>query len=318
VSVRRRPAAAWATRGALALALLGASPAAAQDSSPLAWAARLENSYRITPNVTYLSGPNWSSHLDLFLVKGSPRPVPTLLFIHGGGWANLSKELRTIAILPYLEMGMNVVNVEYRLLKVAPAPAAVEDCRCALRWVVERAKEYNVDVDHVVMAGESSGGHLALMTGMATAAAGFDGRCQGAAEPAVAAIVNWFGISDMTDLLQGPNLKPYAVAWLADAPERERLATRLSPVTYVRKTGVPPILTIHGDADSTVPYAQSVRFHRALTDAGVPNDLLTIAGGKHAADCCDIPQRTMAYVKIRDFLIQHHVLSAATATTARP
>lgn len=311
---------AWArqTRFCAAIVLLSASPAFAQDAGSLAWAARLENTYRIIPNVTYLSGPNWASQLDLYLVRGSARPMPTLLFMHGGGWANLSKELRTIALLPYLEMGMNVVNVEYRLLRVAPAPAAVEDCRCALRWVIQHAKDYNVDLDRIVMAGESSGGHLALTAGMVPTAAGFDGRCQGTGELGVAAIVNWFGISDLNDLLQGPNLKPYAVAWLAEAPERERLARSLSPITYVRSTGVPPILTIHGDADPTVPYAQSVRFHRALTDAGVPNELLTIPGGKHAADCCDIPQRTMAYLKIREFLIQHHVLPAAIPTAARP
>jgi acetyl esterase/lipase len=77
-------------------------------------------------------------------------------------------------------MGMNVVNVEYRLASIALAPAAVEDCRCALRWVIQHAKEYGIDANRIVVSGESSGGHLALMTGMLPASAGLDRQCPGA------------------------------------------------------------------------------------------------------------------------------------------
>ena len=69
-------------------------------------------------------------------------------------------------------------------------------------------------------------------------------------------------------------------------------------MTYVRN-GLPPILTIHGDADPTVPYIQSVRLHKALTDARVPNELMTMQGGKHGFDCCTAAQRVNAYQKIR-------------------
>ncbi len=68
--------------------------------------------------------------------------------------------------LPWLEMGWNVVNVEYRLGGVAAAPGVVEDCLCALRWVVGHAAEYRIDPARIVVMGDSSGGHLALMTGM--------------------------------------------------------------------------------------------------------------------------------------------------------
>ena len=127
----------------LIVALLASSSwsAAAQDS-PLAWAARLENSYRIVPNVTYLTASNVEAKVDLFVTRTPDKPLPTMVYIHGGGWTGGTKESRSVAILPYLDMGMNVVNVEYRLARVAQAPAAVEDCRCALRWVIQNAKQY--------------------------------------------------------------------------------------------------------------------------------------------------------------------------------
>jgi dipeptidyl aminopeptidase/acylaminoacyl peptidase len=69
-----------------------------------------------------------------------------------------------------------------------------------------------------------------------------------------------------------------------------------------------------------VPYTQSVRLHKALTDDGVPNELMTIPGGKHGINCCTLMQRTDAYSKIREFLTRHHVLDGAKppSTAARP
>jgi len=294
-----------------------ASPARAQDS-PLAWAARLEIEYRIVPNVTYLTSSNYESKLDLYVTRTADKPLPTLIWIHGGGWTGGVKESAT-GIPAYLAMGMNVVNVEYRLARTASAPAAVEDCRCALRWVIQHAKEYGIDVNRLVVSGGSAGGHLALTTGMLPASAGLDRQCPGPDNLKVAAIVNWFGISDVNELLDGPNMKAYAVAWLGSALDRDQIAKRVSPLTYVRP-GVPPILTIHGDADPTVPYTQSVRLHKALADAGVPNELMTMAGGKHGYACCTPAQRVQAYAKIREFLVRQHVLEApkAPATAQGP
>ncbi len=280
----------------------------AQDS-PLAWAVRFENEYRIVPNLTYLTASNYDAKLDLYVTRTPDKPLPTLIWIHGGGWTGGTKE--SYAGIPaYLAMGMNVVNVEYRLARVAQAPAAVEDCRCALRWVIQHAKEYGIDVNRLVVSGGSAGGHLALTTGMVPASAGLDRQCPGPDNLKVAAIVNWYGISDVNELLDGPNMKAYAVTWLGSATDRDQIAKRVSPLSYVR-AGLPPVFTIHGDADPTVPYTQSVRLHKALSDAGVANELMTMPGGKHGFDCCTAAQRTNAYVKIREFLARHHVLDAS-------
>ena len=299
----------------IGLVLVMSSVASAQDS-PLAWAARLENDYRIVPDITYLTASNYDAKLDLYVTRTPEKPLPTLIWIHGGGWTGGTKE--SFAGIPsYLAMGMNVVNVEYRLARVAPAPAAVEDCRCALRWVIQHAKEYGIDVNRIVVSGGSAGGHLALTTGMLPASAGLDRQCPGPDNLKVAAIVNWYGIADVNELLDGVNMKPYAVTWLGSAPDREQIATRVSPLTYVR-AGLPPVLTIHGDADPTVPYTQSVRLHKALTAAGVPNELLTMPGGRHGFDCCTATQRVNAYAKIREFLVLHRLLDGGKTGSATP
>lgn len=275
------------------------------------WTSELEDGYRVVPNVTYLTASNYEAKLDLYVARSPDVPRPTMIFIHGGGWVNGSKEGSALSVLPYLEMGLNVVNVEYRLARVAPAPAAVEDCRCALRWVLQNAKTYGIDVNRLVVSGQSAGGHLALMTGMLPASAGLDRQCPGPDDLKVAAIVNWYGIADVNELLEGQHMKPYAVAWLGSAPDRELIATRVSPLTYVR-AGLPPVFTIHGDADPTVPYSHSVRLHEALTTVGVPNELMTMPGGKHGFACCTLAERTAAYARMREFLTRHGVLPAAT------
>jgi acetyl esterase/lipase len=294
----------------LSMLSLVSAPARGQDS-PVAWAARLETEYRIVPDITYLTASNYAAKLDLHVTRTADKPLPTLIWIHGGGWTGGVKESAT-SIPAYLAMGLNVVNVEYRVAGTALAPAAVEDCRCALRWVIQHAKEYGIDVNRLVVAGGSAGGHLALTTGILPASAGLDRLCPGPDNLKVAAIVNWYGISDVNELLDGPNKKGYAVAWLGNAVDRVQIAKRVSPLNYVRP-GLPPILTIHGDADPTVPYSQSVRLHKALAGAGVPNELMTMPGGKHGFDCCTATQRVQAYAKIREFLVRQRVLEAPKA-----
>lgn len=267
-----------------AAALLAAawfsSAAWGQMSETAAWSAHLVNQYRVAPNITYLTANNFEAKLDVYAPRDAAGLTPTLIYIHGGGWVVGTKESAMLAVMPYLEMGWAVVNVEYRLGRVSLAPAAVEDCRCALRWVYRNAKEYKFDTGKLVVTGHSAGGHLSLTTGMLPASAGLDRQCPGNEDLKVAAIINWFGITDVGDLLDGPNMQSYAVAWMGSLSNREEIARRVSPLNYVRP-GLPPILTIHGDADPTVPYSHAVRLHQVLDKAGVPNQLFTVPGGKH-------------------------------------
>jgi len=266
--------------------------------------------YRVVPNVTYLTANNYEAKLDVYSRTDVTTPQPTLIWIHGGGWVGGNKESATFSLLPYMEMGWNVVNVEYRLARVSLAPAAVEDCLCALRWIIRNAKQYGFDTAKLVVSGGSAGGHLALTTAMTPASAGMDRQCPGTEDLKVAAAVDWYGITDVADLLEGQNIKTYAVQWLGSLPDRMEIAKRVSPLTYVRP-GQPPVISIHGDADPTVPYGQSVRLREALMKAGVDVELVTIPGGKHGGFTRAENQR--AYTSIRAFLAKHGLLASTSS-----
>jgi acetyl esterase/lipase len=203
---------------------------------------------------------------------------------------------------------MNLVNVEYRVSTVSLAPAAVEDCRCALRWVYRHAGEYGFDTTKLVLDGHSAGGHLSLMTGMLDPSAGFDNECPGKEDLRVAAIVNYFGITDVPDVLAGQHRQDWAVQWFGSLPDKLELAKSLSPLTYVR-SGLPPIITVHGDSDALVPYPQAVRLHAALDRVGVPNQLITIPGGVHGSQFWTRDENRKAQEAIFDFLEKHGILS---------
>ena len=286
----------------IALMLISPVSALAQSSDALAAAISFQTDYQITPNITYLTANNFEAKLDVYRRRNVSQPQPTLIYIHGGGWTGGTKEQSSLGFLPFLQMGWNVVNVEYRLARVSLAPAAVEDCLCALRWVYRNAKQYDFDTSRLVVSGDSAGAHLALTTGMLPESAGFDRQCPGTEQLKVAAIVNWYGIADVVDLLDGPNMKTYAVTWLAATANREDVAKRVSPLTYVRP-GLPPVITIHGDADPTVPYTHALRLREALEKAHVPNRLVTVPGGKHGN--FSQAERVMVYAAIREFLAQH-------------
>lgn len=280
------------------------------------WVDYVAGEYEIRPNITYATANNTALKLDLYLPRHRATPLPTLVFFHGGGWVAGLKEQSVLELLPYLSLGWAVVNVEYRLASNSLAPAAVEDCRCALQWVVTRAKFFNLDVSKIVLTGGSAGGHLALITGMLPSNSIFDRQCptndsvrwNSGTEPLtkVAAIVNWFGITDVDELLSVPNAKHYAIEWFGSMNNRKELAEAISPITCVRP-GLPPIITVHGDKDGIVPYSQAVRLHAALDKAGVPNQLVTIHGGGH--DGFSSQELVDSFNAIREFLRKQGILA---------
>jgi acetyl esterase/lipase len=254
--------------------------------------------------VIYRTVPGWVGKLDLYLPTDSG-PHALLIYFHGGGWEHGSKEMIVPTVLPYLEMGFAVANVEYRLTRDAPAPAAVEDARCAVRWLAQHAEHYHLDTARIVLSGGSAGAHLALMAGMLRASDGLDGPCAAEPEPRIAAILDRFGITDVQQLIAGAKRQHWAAEWIGVRPDADSLARRLSPMSYVR-AGSPPIVIVHGDADRSVPYTQSVRLHEALDRTGVPNLLITVRGGGHAnhgfsdAEMVRIQRETEAFLLAHD------------------
>lgn len=297
----------------LVLAFQSAALAQRASGDAATFAVTLGNDYRVVSNVTYLTASGMDLKLDVY----SPRatgPVPTVLFFHGGGYRLASKkENSVLSLLPYVQMGWNAINVEYRPTNVALAPAAVEDARCAVRWAVQNAKEYNIDVNKIVVTGQSAGGHLALMAGLAPASAGFDRNCPAADPLKVAAVVNWYGITDFVPLVDDPS-RTYAMTWIGNQPNYKQVAAQVSPVTYASRAGLPAVITIHGDADPTVPYDQAPKLFDALKKAGGQTELVTIPGGRHGG--FDREQMLRAFSAIEAFLAKNGVVKAVSTQTA--
>ena len=209
----------------VAMLLLGAL-ALAGPAEPLA-ARHLVTEYASLANFTYAVAGGTELKLDVYRPRTPGPPRPTLVFIHGGGWVHGAKEDAVLWLVPWLEAGWSAVNVEYRLSRRAHAPAAVEDVRCALRWVARNAQDHGFDATRLVVSGDSAGGHLALTTALLPAATGLDRGCTvpspagtnswaSAPEWTVlpAAVVNWYGITDVGEMLSGPTARGYAVEWL--------------------------------------------------------------------------------------------------------
>jgi acetyl esterase/lipase len=222
----------------------------------------------------------WEGKMDIYLPPKSSGPTPVVINIHGGGWNHGVKESQT-GFNTFFKIGFAVANIEYRLTGQATAPAAVEDTRCALIYLIRNAKALNIDVNKIVIMGGSSGGHLALMGGLLGNDHKFDGNCMGAENIKVAAIIDKYGITDVWDWGYGSNItSKSATRWLGDKAHDKKFAMSVSPITYVTKNS-PPTFIVHGDADPTVPYQQSVDLHKKFLEAGVKTEFITVKGGEH-------------------------------------
>jgi acetyl esterase/lipase len=251
-----------------------------------AWAqsfsSSITGSYEVDANATYLKVGAWEGKLDVYSRSDAPGPHPTLIYFHGGGPIGVAsrKEFVVLDLVPYLERGWNVVNVEYDLPGHTLAPIAVQNAVCAVHYIGENAAKYRVDLSRIYTSGYSSGGWVALMSAMAPANSLWDKACPSNLDTRVAAVVNWSGTTDFADLLEGPEAKPWAAYWFRTLPNPVEVGKSVSPVTLVRPS-VPAVISIHGDADPTVPYSQATKLHARLKQAGVKEMLLTVNGGGH-------------------------------------
>jgi acetyl esterase/lipase len=231
-------------------------------------------------NVVYTKVKDWEGKMDLYLPPAKKGPSPVIINIHGGGWNKGVKESQT-GFNTFFKMGYAVANIEYRLSQQATAPAAVEDTRCALIYLIKHAGELNIDVNKIVIMGGSSGGHLALMGGLLANDHRFDTNCPGVDNIKVAAILDKYGIADVWDWAYGKILtSKSAKQWLGEKSTDEKFAKSVSPINYVNKNS-PPTFIVHGNADPTVPYQQSADLYKKFQEMGVRSEFITVEGGLH-------------------------------------
>ncbi|MBI3735462.1 alpha/beta hydrolase [Candidatus Sumerlaeota bacterium] len=260
------------------------------------------------PGLVYGRAGGQELTLDLYLPElptDHPRPIPAVVYIHGGGWVRGSRGSPS-GVTFALEMaseGLAVACVNYRLAPAHPAPAAIEDAKLAVRWVRENAGTHGMDPRRIVAMGNSAGGHLAAMLAVTRPEDGFEGSGLTHLPSRVMGAVDLCGIADVAELLAGPEERIWAQAWIPpETPERMNFARRCSPIHCIHSQ-IPPILIIHGNADDAVPYSQSVRFHQVLRAVGTDTELVTIEGSGHMLSIAGPPavQRQVREARRRFF-----------------
>jgi len=229
--------------------------------------------------------------LDLYLPdEPASDALPVIVFLHGGGWMQGDKADGAGHLLPFVRDGAYAgVSAGYRLTGEAEWPAQIHDARTVIRWVRAHADEYGLDPGRIAVWGRDAGAHLALMVGVTGDTAALDGEDgpYGEHSSHVSAVVNFFGVTDIPALVgqpsdvdrTGPNA-PEARLIGGTVPDNEQRARAASPMSYISAAD-PPVLTLHGTADRTVPYDQAVRLDRKLNALGVDSYLISVTDAGH-------------------------------------
>ncbi len=246
-----------------------------------------------------------AQRLDLYQAK-SDRPVPAMIYFHGGGWRGGSKN----SIPAWLKKGvdegaMTVVSVEYRFTDVAIHPAQVQDCLRSIQFVRQQAKEWNIDADRIGVTGGSAGGHLSLWVALHDDIADPQSTDPIAKQSSrVRCAVSFAGPTDWSLLQTMEHKHPayrqllgYEVGTPADQMDPAK-KTDVSPLSFATKDD-PPILQIHGDQDDIVPIEHAKNLHSKLEQIGVKTELVVIPGGNHgvAGAGPQVSQRAAEFVK---------------------
>lgn len=233
-----------------------------------------------------------------FLKQSDGKPMPVIVYIHGGGWSMGSKEAGLRQSVALALGGYFATTINYRLTGQATYPAAVHDCKAAIRFLRAHAGELGIDPNRIGVWGHSAGGHLAALLGTSGNTNILDGTV--GADPtissAVQCVVDISGPVDLSsDAPQG-----MISQWLG-GPVRDHqdLAKQASPLTYIDKND-PPVLILHGTDDPLVNMQRHAEvFHKALKEAGVEVEFMPIEGAGHAI----ISPR--AYVRAAEFFDDH-------------
>ena len=279
-----------------ALALLAAlSPARAQNNQPPT-APSLPAGAQAHRDLAYVEGGHERQKLDLFLPEKTSGRRPVIIWVHGGGWENGSKDQCPPLRGGYLERGYAVASLGYRLSQHAVFPAQLEDCKAAIRWLRAHAQEYGLDAGRFGVWGSSAGGHLVALLGTSGEVKEFEVGANLEQSSRVQAVCDYYGPTDFSVFVTTPGFERHAPAGSPEGKliggavlENKEKAARANSITYVSRDD-PPFLIVHGDTDATVPINQSQFLFEALKKSGVSAHFHTIHGAGHGGPGFNDPQ----------------------------
>ena len=251
-----------------------------------------------------------SQMLDFYPAKKSDTPAPVMVHIHGGGWRGGSKKnVPGFLAKANAEGWLAVVSVEYRFTNVAPHPAQVDDCARAIQFIRKNAKEWNIDPSRIGVTGGSAGGHLSAYVALQDDEAEPDSKDPVERQSSrVSFAIPFAGPTDWALLGKIKHAHPayrQLLGYEPGTPAEEmsaELKKDVSPVTFVSKDD-PPMLIVHGDDDSIVPFEHGKVLAAALKEAKVPAELHVVKDGKHNVAGANEPEA----VKRADAFMRKHL-----------
>ena len=216
--------------------------------------------------------------LDAYVPEGAG-PFPVVILVHGGGWnggdksGGPKKGYMAPMHEPLEKAGYAWFSINYRLAPKHQYPANIEDVETAIRWVKANAAKYHLDPQRIALSGESAGGHLIQLAAV-----------RATAETRVAAVVPFYGRGTLVDDVQPGGELRANLAQLFGRKTFDDVAQKMmreaSPLLHIKR-GLPPFLLVHGTADQSVPYQQSVDWQARMKELGMTCDLITIKDGVH-------------------------------------
>ncbi|MCQ4087837.1 alpha/beta hydrolase [Saccharibacillus sp. JS10] len=238
------------------------------------------------PNVVYANHEGTERTLQIIQPQREGYLFPLIIFIQGSAW----RPQQMYGAIPNLShiaaKGYVIASVQIRDTDIAPFPAALEDVKSALRFMRAHASEYSVDPKRAAVWGDSSGGHLSLMTGLTIGQ--YNNGSHADQSDEVLAVIDYYGVTDLLTLGKHNDILDHDAA---DAPEglfvggkvqeHQEVAKKASPLHQDLSGKLPPFLIIHGDSDRIVHINQSIEMYKALR-ANDQNVLFyKVAGADH-------------------------------------
>ena len=238
------------------------------------------NNIKKYSNLTYKKVGNRSLKLDLCHAKNLKKTAPLLVFIYGEAWKHGNKDKYLGYLIDFAKKGYVTVSLEYRFSKEAKFPAAVNDVKCAVKWLKSNAEKYHINPEQVAVIGGSSGGYLAMMLAYTSDISEFEKGCSiTGVDSRVQLVVDLYGPPDLTNkqVIEKTDAnefigKPYSQA--------SGLYKKASPINYLTKDD-PPTLIFHGTIDDVVPVEQSGILRSRLNKVGIPVEYYKLKGWPH-------------------------------------